>query len=113
MLQVALHIGGLRSVSSVFDEDVESGGILALLRELDVVVLLPVCAVGQQHFDYLQQKLADIVDEFVTGLEVFLELDAAALDDFIVEDQFALDWVVGHEVAAGLQTGLVLFLVGD
>jgi hypothetical protein len=68
---------------------------------------------SQQYFDYFQQKLADIVDQFVAGFEMFLELNAAALDDFIIKDEFALDWIIGHEIATGLKTGLILLLVSD
>jgi hypothetical protein len=53
LLQLALDVGHLRHVSAILDEDIEARGAIPFLRELELLVILVVCAVGNEHLDYL------------------------------------------------------------
>lgn len=52
LLQLALDVGDLRHVSAILDEDIEAGGAIPFLRELELLVILVVGAVGDEHLDY-------------------------------------------------------------
>ena len=66
-----------------------------MVIELNVVIVFIEVAVSKEYFNYLNQKLPNIVNELMGALQMFLERDSALLDDVVVEYQVPFDRVEG------------------
>ena len=111
MLKFILDIGSLNDICSGFDVNIEGCLAVPFILELDVVVVLLMQTVGHQHLDDFDQKLPDIIDQFMRLLQMFLKYHSTTFDDLVVEDQVTFDRVIGHEIPAFLQMVNIIVMV--
>lgn len=108
VLNFILDIGVLTGVGPIFDDDVKIGRIAALVSELDILIILIMSAMRQQHLYNLDQKLTNMIYKLLRFLQMFFQLHATSFNYLVVKSYVALDRVVSHELLRLLQTVQVL-----
>ncbi len=114
MFNFTFNVRCFCNVLSVFNEDIKSSCTISFLCKLDFIIVFIIGTVGEQDFNNLDKKLSYAINKFMRSFKMFFQLYPAIFNNLVIENQFAFDWVVCHEILASLQIlNIVILPIGQ